>query len=101
MRVRKKAWTVAEYENNPHLVHNPQDYKGKWKELFGNDNPIYLEIGCGKGRFISQNALLNPDINFIGVERQSTIAATAARNVGSAKNVFLIHGDVENLLDFF
>ena len=101
MRVRKKAWTVAEYENNPHLVHNPQDYKGKWKELFGNDNPIYLEIGCGKGRFISQNALLNPDINFIGVERQSTIAATAARNVGSAKNVFLIHCDVENLLDFF
>ena len=101
MRVRKKAWTVAEYENNPHLVHNPQDYKGKWKELFGNDNPIYLEIGCGKGRFISQNALLNPDINFIGVERQSTIAATAARNVGSAKNVFLIHGDVENLLDLF
>ncbi len=102
MRVRKKAWTVAEYDNNPHLIHNPTEHKGKWKELFKNDNPIYLEIGCGKGRFISQNAQKFKDINFIGVERQSTIVATAARNVGpEAENVFLIHGDVENLLDFF
>lgn len=61
------------------------DYKGKWKELFGNDNPIYLEIGCGKGPFYFTERIIKPDINFIGVERQSTIAATAARNVGSAK----------------
>jgi len=102
MRVRKKAWTAAEYENNKHLIHNPEECKGKWSEIFGNDKPIYLEIGCGKGRFISQNALLNPDINFIGVERQETIVATAARSVGNdCDNVFLIHGDVENILDFF
>lgn len=101
MRVRKKSWTISEYENNKHIVHNPQQHKGNWNELFGNNNPIYLEIGCGKGRFISQNAILNSDINFIGIERQSTIAATAARNVSECKNVFIIHGDVENILDFF
>ncbi|MCI2000655.1 MAG: tRNA (guanosine(46)-N7)-methyltransferase TrmB [Clostridia bacterium] len=102
MRVRKKAWTVAEYENNIHICHESEKYKGKWNELFGNGNPIYVEIGCGKGRFISQMAAQNSDINFIGIERQSTIVATAARNLGNnAKNVYLIHGDVENLADFF
>ena len=101
MRVRKKAWTEAEYVNNPHLVHNPREFKGRWNEVFGNDKPIYAEIGCGKGRFISQSAAANENINFVGVERQSTIVATAARNVGEAQNVRLIHGDVENLLEFF
>jgi len=101
MRVRKKAWTAAEYENNTHICHEPESFKGKWKELFGNDNPVFVEIGCGKGRFISQTAMQNPNINFIGIERQSTIAATAARNSGDIKNIRIIHGDVENLADFF
>ena len=102
MRVRKKAWTAAEYESNPHLCHNPEEHKGKWSELFGNSKPIYIEICCGKGRFISKSAYLNEDINFIGIERQSTIVATAARNLApEQKNVMLIHGDVENLLEFF
>ena len=100
MRVRKKAWTVEEYENNSHICHETEKYKGKWNELFTNNNPIYAEIGCGKGRFISQMAAQNPDINFIGIERQSTIVATAARNVGNLKNVYFIHGDVETLLIF-
>ena len=42
MRVRKKAWTEAEYVNNPHLVHNPREFKGRWNEVFGNDKPIYV-----------------------------------------------------------
>ena len=70
MRVRKKSWTEGEYNNNPHIIHNPEEFKEHWKEVFENENPIYLEIGCGKGRFLSQNASLNKDINFIGVERQ-------------------------------
>ncbi|MGL4790689.1 MAG: tRNA (guanosine(46)-N7)-methyltransferase TrmB, partial [Anaerotignaceae bacterium] len=96
MRVRKKAWAPAVLENNTHIIHEPQTYKGKWNELFGNDNPIYVEIGCGKGRFICQNALEYENINFIGVERETTVVATAARRLtDEQKNVYLIPGDVE------
>ena len=79
MRIRKKSWEEKELSTNGHIVHNAEEYKGKWKEYFGNDNPIYAEIGCGKGKFISENAALHPDINFIGIERQTTIMAIAAR----------------------
>lgn len=102
MRIRKKPWEEQELSTNEHLVHDPENHKGKWKEYFGNDNPIYAEIGCGKGRFIVQNAMENPDINFIGIERQTTIMAIAARKASpDMKNVALIRGDAETLADLF
>lgn len=102
MRIRKKSWEENELTTNEHLVHNPEDYKGKWNEYFGNNNPIYAEIGCGKGKFIVQNASENPDINFIGIERQTTIMAIAARKTNSEmKNIALIMGDAETLEDLF
>lgn len=102
MRIRKKSWEENVLTTNEHLVHNPEDYKGKWNEYFGNNNPIYVEIGCGKGKFIVQNASENPDINFIGIERQTTIMAIAARKTSSEmKNIALIRGDAETLEDLF
>ena len=102
MRIRKKSWEENVLTTNEHLVHNPEDYKGKWNEYFGNNNPIYVEIGCGKGKFIVQNASENPDINFIGIERQTTIMAIAARKTSSEmKNIALISGDAETLEDLF
>ncbi len=102
MRIRKKSWAQDELNTNRHIVHNPQEYKGKWADYFGNENPVYVEIGCGKGRFITQNAIVNPEVNYIGVERQSTIMAIAARHMeDDISNIALICGDVENLLDFF
>ena len=102
MRIRKKSWEENVLTTNEHLVHNPEDYKGKWNEYFGNNNPIYAEIGCGKGKFIVQNASENPDINFIGIERQTTIMAIAARKTSSEmKNIALIRGDAETLEDLF
>ncbi|MCQ4726843.1 tRNA (guanosine(46)-N7)-methyltransferase TrmB [Anaerotignum faecicola] len=102
MRVRKKTWAAGELENNFHIIHDPQSHKGRWNELFCNNSPIYVEIGCGKGRFISQSAAENPEINFIGVERQTTVIASAARRLTeNQKNVYLIPGDVENLSEFF
>ena len=56
-----------------YLVKNPEEYIGKWKEVFGNDNPIYIEIGMGKGKFIIENALKYPDINFIGIEKFDSV----------------------------
>ena len=102
MRVRKKPWAAEELANNRHVINNPEEMKGRWAEYFGNDNPIYVEIGCGKGRFISQNAIQNPDINYIGVERQETVVAVAARKMPSEiDNIAIVCGDVENLLEFF
>ncbi|MCI8341826.1 MAG: tRNA (guanosine(46)-N7)-methyltransferase TrmB [Firmicutes bacterium] len=102
MRVRKKPWAAEELKNNFHIIHEPEKHKGKWKELFENDKELHVEIGCGKGRFISQNAAANLDVNFVGIDRQTTVLAAAARRLAeSQKNVFLIPGDVERLADFF
>lgn len=102
MRIRKKSWEDEELLTNKKLVHEPEKFKGNWKEYFGNDNPIYAEIGCGKGKFIVQNAIENPNINFIGIERQTTIMAIAARKTNDdMNNISLIRGDAETLADVF
>lgn len=102
MRIRKKSWEGGELSTNKKLVHEPEEYKGKWKEYFGNDKPIYAEIGCGKGKFVIQNAIENPNINFIGIERQTTIMAIAARKTNDEMhNIALIRGDAETLADIF
>ena len=73
-----------------------------FEKLFGNSNPIMLEIGCGKGKFINEFAKNNPDINFIAVEKLSNVIVSAAektRNLG-LKNVLYLNVSAENLLCF-
>lgn len=102
MRVRNKPWAKKELEENNHVIHMPQEYKGQWHQYFENDNPIHVEIGCGKGTFLTQNAIRNPQINYIGIERQSTVAAIAARKIeAEQKNIALSCAQVESLEDFF
>lgn len=102
MRVRKKAWAEDELTSNIYMVKDVFENKGKWKDYFNNDNPIYVEIGCGKGRFTIQNAVNNPNINYIAIERQPSVIAVAARAVPKGtKNLALICGNVMNLLDYF
>ena len=102
MRVRKKAWTEKELETNPYMIQDPGQWRGRWQEYFQNDKPLFVEIGCGKGQFLAQTAAENPQNNFIGVERQSTVIAVAARKLGrSLENVGLIRGEVEDLKEYF
>ena len=102
MRVRRKPWAAGEIAQNSHMIHDPASFRGHWKDAFGNDNPIYLEIGCGKGQFLSGNSLRYPDVNFIGIERDETVIATAARRLSeSQKNLRLVNANVVDLLDFF
>ena len=68
MRIRYKKWARGELEASPFYEDNPETFRGKWKEKFNNDNPIYLELGCGKGGFISQAATFYDDRNFIAVD---------------------------------
>ena len=102
MRVRKKAWAEDELLSNSHVVKDVLENKGQWKKFFNNDNPIFVEIGCGKGRFIIQNAINNPNINYIAIERQSSVIAVAARSIPEeTENLALVCGNVMNLLDYF
>ena len=102
MRVRKRAWAAQELVDNTLVINDAPDKKGKWAEYFGNDNPIYIEIGCGKGGFIRKNAERYPDINFIGIERQETVVAIAARGADkSLPNLAFVWDNASNLSDLF
>ena len=63
--------------NSTFLVTDPESCRGRWREVFGNNAPVYLEIGCGKGRFIALRAAAFPEKNFIAVEGQSNVALRA------------------------
>ena len=102
MRVRKKPWAEQEIAENDMVVKNAVENKGKWREYFGSDNPIYVEIGCGKGGFIRKNAETYPDVNFIGIERQLTVVAVAVRRVEEKlPNLAFIMENANNLSDLF
>jgi len=84
MRMRKKPWARPELECCDFFVINPKEYKGKWKEFFGNDKPIYLELGCGKGTFMAVHGSENPDINYIAIDIKDEVLGLAKRNIEKA-----------------
>ena len=77
MRTRKKPWTNRELNENHNVVSEPSKLRGKWNEYFDNDNPIHLEIGCGKGKFINASAQAFMNVNYIGLERDPAVLAAA------------------------
>ncbi len=81
MRLRNVKDKEEILNNCKYLIKNPEDYKGKWKLSFNNDNPIYIEIGMGKGKFILENALKYKDINYIGIERFDSVMAKAIKKI--------------------
>lgn len=102
MRMRKKVNREARLEKCADLhIKNSTEYKGKWNRLFGNDNQIHLEIGCGKGGFISQLAALNPDINYIAMEKCTDVIIMAMEKVMALglKNVYFINDDAAQLTE--
>jgi tRNA (guanine-N7-)-methyltransferase len=90
-------------ENSDYLIKNPSSYKGKWKELFKNNNPICLELGMGRGNFIIEMAKSHPNINYIGLELDSSQTATAVNKIGALKinNLKLICADARDIINFF
>ena len=81
MRLRKKWWARNEMEENPYFVEKYKDYKGKWNEVFNNENPIYLELGCGWGKFLKENAENNKDINYVGIDLKDEVLVYALRKL--------------------
>lgn len=104
MRMRKKAWAPERLQElTSKILVDPTIYKGQWKQYFQNNNPLHVEVGTGKGRFISTLASQNPDINFIGVEYVLDIIYYAAQKVTDLQlgNVSLACFDVNNITDIF
>lgn len=104
MRLRKKPWAENEIAANKNYIKEPRSFKGRWKDVFGNENPIHIEVGCGKGQFITDMSILNPDVNYAAVERQDMVIVSALKK-GREKNVdanlAFFSADVKDLRDFF
>lgn len=111
MRLRGRKGIRETIERQHDLVVlNPADWKGRWAERFGNDKPIHVELGMGKGKFISEMSMLHPDRNFIGVDMYDELIrrasekarAAAGREDGSAPdNLALALFNIERLADVF
>ncbi len=85
------------------IVSCPAEMKGHWKELWGNDNPVYLEIGCGKGQFITEYARTHPHWNFIAIEGQESVVLRALQKAERLElpNVRFVLEYVRDIRDFF
>lgn len=77
MRLKHVKGANEVIEQGKYFVKNPYDNRGKWGEVFGNDHPIYIEIGMGKGNFIIENALRYSEINFVGIEKYDSVIVRA------------------------
>ncbi len=104
MRLRNIKNAKEKLEKYQELVHpDPFQNHGKWQEIFKNTNSLHLEIGMGKGKFIWENAIKNPHINFLGLEVSSSIMLRAARKIIVARpaNLYLINIDANELNQVF
>lgn len=106
MRIRFKAWARPELEESSFYRDNPEELKNNWiKEFKSQENPIHLELGCGKGQFIAQKAIQNPEINYIAIDLVDAMLGLAKRNVEEVfkennkeiDNVILTRFDIERI----
>jgi len=102
MRLRNVKNKQEIMDNATNLILNPKDYIGKWEKEFGNNNPIYIEIGMGKGDFIIKHAKKFPDINFIGIEKFDSVIVRAIEKVpNELNNLRLIRMDANEIDEVF
>lgn len=108
MRIRFKKWARPELEACKFYIDNPEDYKGKWHKTFKQKAPLHLELGCGKGSFISKLAVKNQDINYIAVDLVDAMLGLCKRNIESeykeekreTDNIIITRHDIERILLF-
>ena len=104
MRLRNIKGSREFIADNDFVVHEPEIYKGNWKsEIFKNNNPIYIEIGMGKGKFIMELAGKNPDRNYIGIEKYSSVLLRGLQKMEEAPldNLVFIRMDAEEICNVF
>ncbi|MBD5509626.1 MAG: tRNA (guanosine(46)-N7)-methyltransferase TrmB [Lachnospiraceae bacterium] len=103
MRLRNVTGSREVIAASDLVVHEPQAYRGKWHEVFGNHNPIRLEIGMGKGRFIMDLARNNPDINYVGIEKYSSVLIRGIQKLEAdpLPNLYFIRMEAEEITAVF
>lgn len=103
MRLRNVKGARDVMISSEYVFADPENMAGTWKEIFGNDHPIRIEIGMGKGKFITTLAQMNPDINYIGIEKYSSvlIRAVEKQNELMLPNLKFIRMDAENIENIF
>ena len=103
MRLRKVKNAQNISDESQYIIKKPEIYKGNYKNVFENDNPIYIEVGMGKGDFIIENALKNPEINFIGIEKFDSVMVRAVQKLEEydIPNLKLIKIDALNIDNIF
>lgn len=86
-------------ESSSYVINSPEDNKGLWNKVFENDNPIEIEIGMGRGKYIIEKARQNPDINYIGIEKYDTPLVNAVKILNDEKidNLKIICFDAYNI----
>jgi tRNA (guanine-N7-)-methyltransferase len=105
MRLRNVRGSREKIEEYEYAVNEPELNKGKWNDVFGNENPIHIEIGMGKGQFISELARRNPDVNYIGIEKFSSVLVRAIQKQEALDepltNLRFIRFDADNICNIF
>ncbi len=103
MRLRHIRGAEEAIETSPYVVQEPAKHKGAFSRLFGNDHPIQIEVGMGKGRFIMEMAALHPEINYIGIERYSSVLLRALQKRAELElpNIYFMCVDAKELPDIF
>lgn len=103
MRLRNVKNKETIMEKSKFLIRDEENYRGKWNSVFKNNNPIEIEIGTGKGNFIIEKALTNPNINYIGIERYDSVIVRALERIpDSVANLKLIRMnaiDIDKIFD--
>ena len=103
MRLRNVPGARETIIENQFSIQEPEQKKGKWAEVFGNDHPIHIEVGMGKGQFIIEMAKRNPEVNYIGIEKYSSVLVRAVEKLEDFEqdNLRLIRMDAENIEEVF
>ena len=103
MRLRHIKGAEEQIAESPYVIQDPQGLKGKWHEFFGNQNPVRIEVGMGKGKFIMELAEKKPDVNYIGIERYSSVLLRGLqkRSQLELSNIYFMRIDALELADVF
>ena len=103
MRLRNVKGSREQIAENEYVIKNAEKNKGKWREFFQDGKPIHLEIGMGKGRFLMEMARLHPEINYIGIEKYSSVLVRALEKMEEAPlpNIHFLRMDAEYITEYF
>ena len=103
MRLRNVPGARDVMDANEYVYTEPEGMAGTWSQIFGNNNPVHIEIGMGKGRFITTLASMNPDINYVGIEKYSSVLLRAVEKQDELclPNLRFLRMDAENITSVF